>query len=241
MQNETIDLICQRRSIRSYKSTPLTNEQLESIFQTAQSAPSSNFLQCTTIIRITDSDNRSKLAHYSGEQSYINQAPEFWVFCADFNRHFQIDSTIPLEKAEQLLVGCIDTALMAQNTVIAAQSLGLGTVFIGGLRNNISKVTELLALPKYVLPLFGLCIGHPDQNPEIKPRLPKELVFFENYYQPIDDQLLAKYDTQMSEYYSHRQTNQKASGWSDKIAETIIKGQRDFILTYLHEQGWITK
>lgn len=241
MQNETIDLICQRRSIRSYKSTPLTNEQLESIFQAAQSAPSSNFLQCTTIIRITDSDNRSKLAHYSGEQSYINQASEFWVFCADFNRHFQIDSTIPLEKAEQLLVGCIDTALMAQNAVIAAQSLGLGTVFIGGLRNNILKVTELLALPKYVLPLFGLCIGYPDQNPEIKPRLPKELVFFENYYQPIDDQLLAKYDTQMSEYYSHRQTNQKASGWSDKIAETIIKGQRDFILTYLHEQGWITK
>ena len=137
MQNKTINLICHRRSIRSYQSTALTNDQIESLVQAAQSAPSSNFLQCATIIRITDSENRSKLAHYSGDQSYINQASEFWVFCADFNRHFQIDPTIPLEKAEQLLVGCIDTALMAQNTVIAAESLGLGTVYIGGDRKSV--------------------------------------------------------------------------------------------------------
>ena len=241
MQNETIDLICQRRSIRSYKLTPLTTEQIDAIIQAAQSAPSSNFLQCATIIRITDSEKRSELAHYSGDQSYIVQAPEFWVFCADFNRHFQIDATIPLEKAEQLLVGCIDTTLMAQNAVIAAQSLGLGTVYIGGLRNNIAKVTELLALPKYVLPLFGLCIGYPDQNPDNKPRLPKQLVFFENHYQPINHQLLAQYDDQMRDYYGHRNINQKTNGWSDTIAETISKGQRDFVLNYLHKQGWITK
>ena len=74
MQNKTIDLICHRRSIRSYQSTALTNEQIELLVQAAQSAPSSNFLQCATIIRITDSENRSKLAHYSGDQSYINQA-----------------------------------------------------------------------------------------------------------------------------------------------------------------------
>lgn len=241
MQNKTIDIICHCRSIRSYQSTALTSEQIESLVQAAQSAPSSNFLQCATIIRITDSENRSKLAHYAGDQEYILQAPEFWVFCADFNRHFQIDPTISLEKAEQLLVGCIDTALMAQNTVIAAESLGLGTVYIGGLRNNIEKVTQLLALPKYVLPLFGLCIGYPDLNPDLKPRLPKELVFFENHYQPINHQLLAQYDTQMRKYYEHRLANQKTNGWSDKIAETIIKEQRDFILNYLHKQGWITK
>ncbi|MWN89735.1 oxygen-insensitive NADPH nitroreductase [Gilliamella sp. Pra-s65] len=241
MQNEIIDLICRHRSIRAYKSTPLTQVQIESIIQAAQSASSSNFLQCTTIIRITDTSIRKQLAHYAGDQSYINQAPEFWVFCADFNRHYQIEPSIPLEKAEQLLVGCIDTAIMAQNTVIAAESLGLGTVYIGGLRNNIDKVTELLTLPKYVIPLFGLCIGYPDQNPEIKPRLPKELVFFENNYQPINHALLAQYDTQMNTYYQQRSTHPKAGGWSDKIAHTIIKGQRSFILDYLHKQGWIKK
>lgn len=241
MQNQTIDLICQHRSIRAYKSTPLTQAQIDTIVTAAQSASSSNFLQCATIIRITDSDKREKLAHYTGDQCYVKQAPEFWVFCADFNRHFQIDPTIPLERAEQLLVGCIETALMAQNAVIAAESLGLGIVYIGGLRNNIDNVTELLAIPKYVLPLFGLCIGYPDQHPEIKPRLPKPLVFFENQYQSIDKTLLAQYDTQMNDYYNHRSTHQKTGGWSDKIAETIINGQRSFILDYLHKQGWITK
>ncbi len=239
MENQTLDFIYHRRSIRAYKPTPLTQKQIASMIQAAQSAPSSNFLQCSTIIRITDSDKRKKLAHYSGDQNYIYQAPEFWVYCADFNRHFQIDATIPLERAEQLLVGCIDTALMAQNTVIAAQSLGLGTVYIGGLRNNISEVTQLLALPKYVIPLFGLCIGYPDQEPEMKPRLPSELVFFENQYQPINQTLLAQYDEKIENYYQTRSSNQKEGGWSNKIAETIYKGQREFILNYLHQQGWV--
>ncbi|MCX8601236.1 MULTISPECIES: oxygen-insensitive NADPH nitroreductase [unclassified Gilliamella] len=241
MQNETIKTICHHRSIRAYQATALTQAQITAIVSAAQSASSSNFLQCGTIIRITDVDKRKQLAHYAGDQSYVTQAPEFWVFCADFNRHFQIDPSIPLEKAEQLLVGCIDTALMAQNAVIAAESLGLGTVYIGGLRNNIDKVTALLELPKYVLPLFGLCLGYPAQDPQIKPRLPKQLIFFENSYQPIDRALLTQYDKQMHDYYGHRDTNQKGGGWSDKIAETIVKGQRDFILDYLHRQGWIRK
>lgn len=241
MQNETIKTICHHRSIRAYQATALTQAQITTIVSAAQSASSSNFLQCGTIIRITDVNKRKQLAHEAGDQSYVTQAPEFWVFCADFNRHFQIDSSIPLEKAEQLLIGCIDTALMAQNAVIAAESLGLGTVYIGGLRNNIDKVTALLELPKYVLPLFGLCLGYPAQDPQIKPRLPKELIFFENSYQPIDRALLKQYDKQMHDYYGHRDTNQKAGGWSDKIAETIVKGQRDFILDYLHRQGWIRK
>lgn len=241
MQNQTIDLLCRHRSIRAYKTTSLTQEQITSIVRSAQSASSSNFIQCSTIIRITDPKKREKLAHYAGDQKYVNQAPEFWVFCADFNRHFQIDPTLNLGKAEQLLLGCVDTAIMAQNAVIAAESLGLGAVYIGGLRNDLDKVTQLLELPKYVLPLFGLCLGYPDHNPEIKPRLPKELLFFENQYQPLDHATLAKYDTQIGDYYQNRSTNQKTGGWSDKIANTINNEQRDFILDYLHKQGWITK
>lgn len=69
--------------------------------------------------------------------------------------------------AEQLLLGVVDTAMMAQNALTAAESLGLGGVFIGGLRNNIEPVTELLKLPQHVLPLFGLCLGWPADNPDI--------------------------------------------------------------------------
>lgn len=243
MQNETIDLLYRHCSIRQYKQKPLNQAQIETIFKAAQSVSSSNFLQCSTIIRITNTDKRKKLAHYSGDQNHINQAPEFWVFCADFNRHYQIEPTLQLEKAEQLLLGCVDTAIMAQNAVIAAEALGLGIVYIGGLRNNIDKVTELLALPKFVLPLFGICFGFPDlpHQPEIKPRLPKDLVFFENQYQPLNHNLLKQYDEQMNNYYQYRSINQKVGGWSDKIAKTINRENRDFILAYLHKQGWITK
>ena len=243
MHNETIDLLCKHRSIRKYQQQPLKLEQIELILKAAQSVSSSNFLQCSTIIRITDIIRLKKLAHYSGDQNYKTQAPEFWVFCADFNRHYQIEPGLQLEKAEQLLLGCIDTAIMAQNVVVAAESLGLGAVYIGGLRNNIDKVTELLAIPKYVLPLFGLCIGYPDpaDNPEVKPRLPKELVIFKNQYQPINRNLLKQYDEQINNYYQHRSTNQKVGGWSDKIAKIINQENRDFILAYLHKQGWITK
>ncbi|WP_392561848.1 oxygen-insensitive NADPH nitroreductase [Orbus sturtevantii] len=239
--NSTIDLLCRHRSIRAYLPTAITPEQIDAIFTAARAASSSSFLQCSSIIRITDSDSRKKIAHYAGDQNYVIQAPEFWIFCADFNRHYQIEPTINLAKAEQLLLGCIDTAIMAQNAVIAAESLGLGCVYIGGIRNNIQHVTDLLKLPKFVLPLFGLCIGHANQNPELKPRLPKSLLFFTDQYQPLDQAQLKQYDAQLAQYYSARSEHQKLGGWSDKIAQTLNKEERDFMLNYLHKQGWILK
>lgn len=241
MVNSTIDLLCQHRSIRAYLAKPVAEQDINAIFSAASHASSSSFLQCSTIIRITDSTKRSQLAHYAGDQAYVASAAEFWVFCADFNRHLQIDPSLDLGKAEQLLLGCVDTAIMAQNAVIAAESLGLGCVYIGGIRNHIAEVTELLKLPKFVLPLFGLCIGYPDQDPLVKPRLPQDLVMFNDQYHPLDKQSLAKYDQQMNDYYATRSTHNKAGGWSDKLVGTINKEQRDFMLQYLHKQGWITK
>lgn len=129
-------------------------------------------MQCSSIIRITDKALREELVTLTYGQKHVAQAAEFWVFCADFNRHLQICPDAQLGLAEQLLLGVVDTAMMAQNALIAAESLGLGGVYIGGLRNNIEAVTKLLKLPQHVLPLFGLCLGWPADNPDLKPRLP---------------------------------------------------------------------
>ena len=129
-------------------------------------------MQCSSIIRITDKALREELVTLTGGQKHVAQAAEFWVFCADFNRHLQICPDAQLGLAEQLLLGVVDTAMMAQNALTAAESLGLGGVYIGGLRNNIEAVTKLLKLPQHVLPLFGLCLGWPADNPDLKPRLP---------------------------------------------------------------------
>lgn len=213
----TIELICGHRSIRHFTDEPISEAQREAIINSARATSSSSFLQCSSIIRITDKALREELVTLTGGQKHVAQAAEFWVFCA------------------------VDTAMMAQNALIAAESLGLGGVYIGGLRNNIEAVTKLLKLPQHVLPLFGLCLGWPADNPDLKPRLPASILVHENSYQPLDKGALAQYDEQLAEYYLTRGSNNRRDTWSDHIRRTIIKESRPFILDYLHKQGWATR
>ncbi|MBW9937969.1 oxygen-insensitive NADPH nitroreductase [Escherichia coli] len=229
----TIELICGHRSIRHFTDEPISEAQREAIINSARATSSSSFLQCSSIIRITDKALREELVTLTGRQKHVAQAAEFWVFCADFNRHLQICPDAQLGLAEQLLLGVVDTAMMAQNALTAAESLGLGGVYIGGLRNNIEAVTELLKLPQHVLPLFGLCLGWPADNPDLKPRLPASILVHENSYQPLDKDALAQYDEQLAEYYLTRGSNNRRDTWSDHIRRTIIKESRPFILNYL--------
>lgn len=237
----TIDLLRSHRSVRRYTDEPITDEQRAAIVASAQAASSSSFLQCTSIIRITDKSLREQLVPLTGGQKHVAQAAEFWVFCADFNRHLQICPQAQLGLAEQLLLGVVDTAILAQNAFTAAESLGLGGVYIGGLRNNIEAVTELLNIPKHVLPLFGLCLGWPDEDHGVKPRIPAAMIMHENSYQPVDENVLEQYDEEMAQYYLSRGSNTRRDTWSDHIRRTIIKENRPFILDYLHKQGWATR
>ncbi|MBW1253502.1 oxygen-insensitive NADPH nitroreductase [Pantoea allii] len=237
----TIDLLCSHRSIRSFTDQKVSTEQRDAIIAAAQSASTSSFLQCSSIVRVTDSALRDQLVTLTGGQTWVADAAEFWVFCADFNRHLQICPDAQLGRAEQLLLGCVDTALMAQNAMVAAESLGLGGVFIGGIRNNIAQVTELLGLPKFVLPLFGFCLGYPESVPDVKPRIPQSMLVHENRYQPVDPAVLADYDSRTAIYYEQRDSNQRSETWSQLIQRLIIKETRPFMLDYLHQQGWATR
>ncbi|MEG3112747.1 oxygen-insensitive NADPH nitroreductase [Pantoea sp. T14] len=237
----TIDLLCSHRSIRAFTDQAISEAQREAIIHAAQSASTSSFLQCSSIVRITDKGLRDQLVTLSGGQPWVADAAEFWIFCADFNRHLQICPDAQLGRAEQLLLGCVDTALMAQNAMIAAESMDLGGVFIGGIRNSIAQVTELLELPKYVLPLFGFCMGYPESAPNVKPRMPQAMLVHENRYQSVDPAVLADYDNQITEYYQQRDSNQRSETWSQLIQRLIIKETRPFMLDYLHQQGWATR
>jgi nitroreductase len=237
----TIDLLCSHRSIRAFTEQGIDEAQRSAIIAAAQAASTSSFLQCSSIIRITDPAKREQLVQLTGGQPWVSAAAEFWVFCADFNRHQQICPDAQLGRAEQLLLGCVDTALMAQNAMVAAESLGLGGVFIGGIRNSIAEVTELLELPKFVLPLFGFCVGHPADAPDVKPRMPHAMLVHENRYHAVDKNLLAQYDEQITAYYQQRDSNQRSETWSQLIQRLIIKETRPFILDYLHQQGWATR
>ncbi|RSL28685.1 oxygen-insensitive NADPH nitroreductase, partial [Salibacterium salarium] len=120
----------------------------------------------------------------------------------------------------------------------AAESMGLGGVYIGAVRSNIEELTEVLHLPKYVIPLVGLCIGHPaEEKPGIKPRLPQSMVMFDNQYQPLDEERLATYDQQMREYYQDRPvkapfTVKNVKGWKDHIEDHLERSRMPFMLEY---------
>ncbi|PSW21114.1 oxygen-insensitive NADPH nitroreductase [Photobacterium sanctipauli] len=240
--NQAIETILAHRSIRKFTSQQVAPEQLSTILDCAIAASTSSFIQCVSIVRVTDTNKRELLAEYAGGQAYVASAAEFLVFCADYNRHQQINPQAQLGFTEQTLIGAVDAALMAQNAMIAAESLGLGGVYIGGLRNNPDKVADLLELPEHVLPLFGLCLGYPDQQPEIKPRLPQSLVVHQNSYQhELDRDALAEYDKHVRDYYRTRTGGTKDMSWSEQITATLNKEARPFMKQFIEDKGFSIK
>jgi nitroreductase len=239
--NITINTLLSHCSIRKFSQQAISTEVLEKILDCAIAASSSSFIQCSSIIRITDKEKRSVLAELAGNQSYVETAAEFLVFCADYNRHNEVVTNAQLGFTEQTLISSIDTALMGQNTLIAAESLGLGGVFIGGIRNDVQAVSELLSTPKHVLPLFGLCLGYPAHQPEVKPRLPRSIVIHENNYQTLDKAQLHNYDETMKAYYASRSSNNKATTWSTQIEKILTKESRPHMQEFMKNKGFNIK
>ena len=244
--NQTIDLLTSHRSIRKFTDEPVDPDLFTRLVEAAQASASSSFLQGVTIIRVTDPGKRVALRDVAGGQAYVETAPEFLVFCADLSRPMrccrQHGGTPAEGLTEQFVIATVDAALFAQNLVIAAESAGLGICYIGALRNDPAKVTELLDLPQQVYPVFGLCLGHPAQDPEVKPRLPVSVTLkTDSYSTDGEDEAIAAYDEEMRTYYANRSANIKIQGWSDQMAGLLAKEGRPHMLAFLQSQGFLTR
>ncbi len=244
--NSIIELMLSHRSIRSFKDAPIELDLLEKLVSCGQSAASSSFIQAYSIVRITDKTYREQIAEAAGGQQYVIDAPEFLIFCADLKRVEVACEKQKLGKldgyAEHFIAATVDVALMAQNFLLAAESLGLGGVYIGGIRNNPQLVAELLNLPEQVYPVFGMCLGWPDSSPDVKPRLPVSSVLHTDSYElsNVVDNIEA-YDKEMQHYYQSRGENQRVSDWSDQTAKAVQLKQRPHMLSFLHRCGFIKK
>ncbi|MFA0442074.1 nitroreductase A [Vibrio sp. 10N.286.49.C2] len=235
--NRTIETILDHRSIRQFSQQPISAEQLDIIIQSGLAASSSSLLQVVSIIRVTDKTKRTLLAEYAGGQAYVESAAEFLVFCIDYQRHVTINPDVQADFTELTLIGAVDSGIMAQNCLLAAESLGLGGVYIGGLRNSAEQVDKLLELPTNTAVLFGLCLGHPEQKPEVKPRLPAHVILHENHYQALDMTDIQAYDDTMLQYYASRSSNQKQTSWSQQVTGKLSGESRPHILPYLNSKG----
>ncbi|MCL7749615.1 oxygen-insensitive NADPH nitroreductase [Halalkalibacter alkaliphilus] len=244
--NSTIETILSHRSVRKFTNQALTKEQIDTIVHSAQMAATSNYIQAYSIIGVNDRNKKSKLAQLSGNQAYVLESGHFFVFCADLHRHQLVAEmeesviTESIESSEKFIVAVVDTALAAQNATIAAESMGLGICYIGGIRNEIEGVSELLELPEYVIPLFGLTVGYPDEETSIKPRLPKEAVYHEDAYQSdlAMTEQLDQYDEVVSNYYYERTNGKRAERWTEQMSNMLSNPTRMNIKSFLEKKGF---
>ena len=244
--NPTIDLLKAHRSIRQFQNKQIKPDLFQDLIKAGQAAASSNFFQAATIIRVTDAKKRAKLASLANNQTYVETAAEFLVFCADLNRAASCCDLHGAEAntgfTEQFIIATVDVALVAQNIVVASESAGLGICYIGALRNNPAEVSKVLDLPHDTYPVFGLCLGWPDQDPEVKPRLPIDVVLQENSYgNAADGANLGDYDEAVRAYYANRSSNQKSMSWSEQMSGMLSKESRPHMLDFLKMRGFLQK
>ncbi len=244
--NAVIDLLKSHRSIRQFTDQPVEQTTVETLVEAGQAAATSSFIQACTVIQVSNPNTREKLAACAGGQPYVAAAPVFLVFCADMKRHQLTcdmhDAQMQSGFTEQFITASLDTALFSQNLVVAAESLGLGTVYIGGLRNKIAEVADLLQLPDMVYPVFGLCLGYPAQDPEVKPRLPVNVVLKQDVYDDkADRDLITDYDAHVRDYYKTRTGGTKDMSWSEQISGMLVKESRPHMLPFLQERGFLLK
>lgn len=200
--NDTISRLLAHRSVRAYRSAPLPNNLIPTLVAAGQSAASSSNLQLWSVVAVEDKGKRTELARLAGGQQHIIDAPLILLWVADLARSHGIarHNDAPAEGftfLESFLVAGLDAALAAQNAVIAAESLGLGTVYIGALRNRPEEVAALIDLPPNSAVVFGLVVGWPDDNrpAHIKPRLPQPAVLHhESYSCTTQFEAIKRYD-----------------------------------------------
>lgn len=225
--NEVLDTLLAHRSVRAFLPDPLPAGTLDLLVVAAQSAASSSNLQAWSVVAIADPARKARLATLAGNQAFIEQGPLFLVWLADIDRladigileNVEVEGTAYLEL---LLVGVVDAALAAQNAVAAAESLDLGAVYVGAIRNNIAAVAAELGLPPRVLPVFGLSIGRPDPavTTDIKPRLAQSAVLHhETYSKQGRGEAVARYNATLNEF--QRAQGLPVEDWSRKVAERV--------------------
>lgn len=244
--NPVIDLLKSHRSIRKFTDQPVDRPILDELIVAGQAAASSSFLQGVTVMRVTDPVIRNGFFEISNKQPQVQNAPEFLVFCADLDRAHRCcdwhDSVAITGFTEQFIIASVDVALYAQNVVVAAESMGLGICYIGAIRNDPQRASDLLGLPDHVYPVFGLCLGYPDQDPEVKPRLPLSVMFKENSYDDTNERDdIAAYDEIVRTYYATRTGNPKSQSWSEQMAGLLGKESRPHMREFLRKRGFEMK
>ncbi|MDG2422701.1 MAG: NADPH-dependent oxidoreductase [Phycisphaerales bacterium] len=238
--NTIIDLMMGHRSIRQFTEDPVSDDHVEQAVAAGQMASTSGAIQSYSVLRVRDEQRLEKLVALTGNQTKVVRCGAFFVVCGDTRRHrllAQRDGVPYDTRCEAFLLAVVDATIFAQNMSLAFESMGYGICYIGGLRNDLPAVSQVLQLPEGLYPLFGLCVGRPAQDPTIRPRLPQPTVLFEENY-PDDSSMLAgmeAYDATMLEYFRERGAGDRI--WSEEMSAKFSAPRRESLGPYYRDQG----
>lgn len=216
--SETITLMKSHTSVRRFKEEAIPQEDLNTILSAGQMASSWKNFQSYSVIVVRSQEKKDALFELVPQEA-IRQSAAFLLFVGDLNRaekgaRLHTDTFQP-QGVEGLLITSVDAALAGQNTLLAAESLGYGGVIIGLVHYKSVELAELFKLPDYTYPVFGIALGVPNQQHDVKPRLPLEQVVFEEEYQEQTAEAIEAYDRVQAEYAGARAT----TTWSQRLAE----------------------
>jgi nitroreductase len=202
--NPVMETILKRKSIRAYEKKAVEPEIRAELLRATLRAPTAGNLMLYSIVEVTDQHLKDELVKSCDNQPFIARAPLVWLFLADYQRWFDYFITsgveeycrqqkAPMRKPEEgdLFLACCDALIAAQTAVIAAESFGLGSCYIGDIMENYEVQRDLFNLPKYIFPICLLCFGYPSSQQmerEQSTRFTEEYILFENQYKRLDGQ-----------------------------------------------------
>ncbi len=242
---EKLKTSLEHKTIRAFKNEALKDEEVQALINVAQRTATSSGQQAASIIRVTDPVKKLAISKICN-QTYVAEAAELWIFLADTKRN----NDIALDKGNQttnadyfykFIPAFTDAILMSQNVVNAAENLGIGTVYLGSIHNDIPQLIEIMELPQLTFPALGLAFGYPNQEPQLKPRMDMSFRLFENTYrkEAFKVEEFAAYDQEMQTYYDLRNANQRLDCFTDQIAKGFKNpSSRSNFLEEIQKQGF---
>lgn len=242
--NPTLDLIENRASTRKFIEEPLTDDEKVAIVNAAFRAPNACNLMSYTILEIEDQDTKEKLAVLCDNQPWIAKAPMMLLFVADYQKWVDLYEYAKVEELDvdhrepginELILGIWDALIAAQNSAVAAESMGIGTCYIGDVIENGEQVAELLDLPRYTFPIVILVYGRPNKEITPRPRVTEYRLQKDRYHRLTDEQMQAQLD-EMGALFSPHGHKPPASDYAQ--ATYLEKHTSDFFREMERSVNW---
>lgn len=236
-----VDTLEKHVSIRDYTDEKIPDELLEKILEAARRSPTSSNMQTYSIVVVKNHETKKELAKFAGGQKHVETCDTFIALCADISgvdKACQIHDKTLAKSLETTLVATIDAALVGMSLCLAAESHGLGTVMIGGMRNNPQGVADLLGFPQGVYVAFGLCLSYPASKTALKPRMKSELIIHrEKYVERTSDDLIG-YDKELAEFYRANGKESPDAAWTGVVARQLENTKRPDLKNTLETMGF---